>query len=534
MTNPAGQLTPAVVLVADRTLSADYKVLFEGIFATMQTTQAPAWAMRRFFAPTMPTDRAGRAMAAPVGLRRVEASLLAGTALTAGDVVCATPESLPKLLGPWTKIVGVHSSDPLGEGMSNTTSSAFCKGPLYTRLWTDRMMDAIGAAKARWGFRVVGGGGGAWQWARRPEEARRQGIDTVFEGFFESAGPALFESLLAGQAPPAGVREPTTAAENIRPIRGASLMGVVEMSRGCGNGCRYCTMAGKKMAHLPAETILADVATNVAAGVRSVVSSSEDFFRYGGTTRQLNFDALCGLLEQIRRIDGLRFMQIDHANISSVVQLSVEQLREVRRLLTWSAPSKYLWVNLGAESANGRLVEKMGRGKLGPFQADEWDEMVRTAADRLDEAGFFPVFSIILGLPGETAADVARTRELVRFLGERRAVIFPVFHEPLPTSRADGDERFTVDRMRPDQLDLFRACYEINFQRVPKLFWDNQRAGGVSWAKRMVLQMLGRMEVVMWRRRFVRLGRQISSRAAPVGTMNPANAAEDAVRVPDA
>ena len=52
----------------------------------------------------------------------------------------------------------------------------------------------------------------------------------------------------------------------IPPIRGASTMGVVEISRGCGLGCSFCTIARVPMVHLPPETMLADVRTNVAAG----------------------------------------------------------------------------------------------------------------------------------------------------------------------------------------------------------------------------------------------------------------------------
>jgi radical SAM superfamily enzyme YgiQ (UPF0313 family) len=280
----------------------------------------------------------------------------------------------------------------------------------------------------------------------------------------------------------------------VPPILGPTVMGSVEVSRACGLGCGFCTLGGVPMVHLPPEAVLADVRTNVAGGVRNVALVTEDVLRYGGSAGRPQPQALIDLLHRLRAVPGLRMLQTDHANVRSVALYSDEELAEVGRAMAGDSRDG-VWLNVGVETASGALLAANGgRPKMLPCAPEDWGDFCLEQVRRLVRLGYFPLVSLIVGLPGETPDDVERTLEWVRQLDGERLAIFPLFHAPLDAAQATfGREDMTRAHWR-----LFRTCYRQVFRRVPRLFWEEQRAGGVPLWRCATMQALGRGQSLYW------------------------------------
>jgi radical SAM superfamily enzyme YgiQ (UPF0313 family) len=477
---------------------ADYRLLFDGMLAASQTTTAPPWLIGWLIMPWA-RPQGTRAAVAPLGLRRIEASLLAG-GFSDDQVQVVDERSLPQAIGPSTRIIGISAGEPAGLGMNSSTMTAVAGGRIYPEAMFRRLLQKVRRQLASQNVRakIVLGGPGAWQLADHPAKRKELGIDHVIAGYAEENVAEVFRALLRGDSLPEVIAGQWTALSTIPAIRHASTMGVVEISRGCGLNCSYCTIARVPMVHLPPQTIVSDVQTNVAAGLSSIAVLSEDFFRYGADGLRVNPQALISLLREIRRVPGLRLIQIDHANVISIARFSDAELKQVHELLVGDTGCRHLWVNVGVETASGQLLKDMGAaGKMNRCPPEQWGDLCAQQLRRLCQAGFLPMASVLIGTSQETDDHLRETLAWVESLSDLPITVFPVLHAPI-NHAAPPDPR----SLRPMHWKLIKACYRLNFRWIPRMYWDNQAAAGVGLLKRATLQVLGLGQIVQWKSLF--------------------------------
>ncbi|OPZ80531.1 MAG: hypothetical protein BWY76_03330 [bacterium ADurb.Bin429] len=130
---------------------------------------------------------------------------------------------------------------------------------------------------------------------------------------------------------------------------------------------------------------------------------------------------------------------------------------------------------------------------MGGVADEEWGGFCATQLRRLIRAGFLPMVSLILGLPGETPADVEATLHWIESFKGERITIFPVLYAPV-----DGST-MTAKALSPLHWRLISMAYAFNFRWIPRMYWDNQTAVGVPAWKRMLFQAMGHGQVMQWR-----------------------------------
>ncbi|MFQ6095584.1 MAG: B12-binding domain-containing radical SAM protein [Candidatus Bathyarchaeia archaeon] len=426
---------------------------FLGFGATAPPNVLPEWLYSRLFFPPMKTKR-GVPVEAPYGLRKVEAKLLD----EGFTVLTVDPDHLEPYIEE-AKVLGIYVMDPFGLGPASTTFARILNtGETYSAKYFRSLLEKpeVRSAKKR-GLKIIIGGPGAWQLRYRPRFLVEHGIDCVLEGEAESVVVRLFRTALDGEELPmfyevSGKEIPSL--EEIPEIKNPSVNGLVEVGRGCVRGCQFCSVTLRPLRWITYEKIEKELRVNVEAGIRSGILHAEDVLLYGSKSITPESSKVL----KLHRLAKKRLDTVSWSHTSmAVVASSPKLVKEVAEIIL-DGRQEWWGVEVGIETGSPRLVRKIMPAKALPFRAEEWPEVVGTAAGIMSDHSLIPACTLMVGVPGETEEDVAKTIELVDDLRGFESLIVPLFFVPM--GRLREEEWFRVKEMNPLHEELLARCLD--------------------------------------------------------------------------
>ena len=457
--------SPKIILTADETMMSKYRGgMFIGFSTCMPRGILPDWLYFWVFAPPVPR-KDGRAGYADFGLRMVEASLLEN-GFSEKEVAVVHPKDLEKMVGDETEIVAIGGHDYLG---INPPTSEFVDlvqtGPPYNRV---KFLELVRKPILR-DVKVIVGGKSAWQLADL-KIMDKLGIDYVHLGEGELSVPRAFKAILRGEDVPRIITGESTPVEKIPNLHGAVIHGVVEISRGCGRGCKFCTPGMQMLRHKSIDHILRDIKVNLKAGDNVPILHSEDVLRYGTMKIEPNKEKVIELFERVAGLEGVSGIDTSHVALATVYHNPdlVEKVSEI----CISLSEQKIGTQTGIETGSPKLIAKHMRGKVLPSPPEKWPEIVKQSLGILEDNNWIPACTLIFGLPGEERGDVVKTLDLLDDIEDSLSLIVPLTFVSMKGSALSTEESFTVKKMTPEHWMVLGKCIEHDARVARKLKKD--------------------------------------------------------------
>jgi len=187
---------------------------------------------------------------------------------------------------------------------------------------------------------------------------------------------------------------------------------MVEVMRGCGRGCRFCSPNLRTARFYPIEKILAEIEVNLQAGQRTAWLHSEDIFNYMVEDRKNfypNEDAVIGVFEEV--LKKVEFANPTHGTVAGA--LAAPQILKRVAELNHAGFDRWVGIQVGFETGSPELIKKLANNKMKPFSAEEWPWVLLNGTYAFNKFFWFPAYTSIVGLPWETEEDHILTARLI-------------------------------------------------------------------------------------------------------------------------
>ncbi len=450
-----------VILTADRTLMSDYHANeFIGFGTCAPPNVIPNWLYAWLFFPQIKTEK-GIPVAAPYGLRKVEAKLLS----EGFNVQTVAPTHLKNYIKK-AKVLGVHVMDPFGLGPASSTFAAVLKKEPFLAQYFRALLDQkeVREAKKR-GLKIIVGGPCVWQFRYRPRFVEEYGIDCIIDGEAENVIGKIVEAAIKDEALPkyyeVSVKE-APSLDEIPEIVNPSINGLVEIGRGCCRGCEFCSVTLRPLRWYTFEKITRELDVNLKGGIGAVCLHAEDVMLFGSKNTLPNEEKLIQLHElAVKTRASLSWSHCSLAAVASKPKIFEKVSEIIRQRQPW-------WgAEVGIETGSPELAKKVMPAKAHPFKPEQWPEVVRTGMGLMHDNKLIPACTLIVGVPEEKEEDIIKTIELVEDLRDVTSLIVPLFFVPM--GRLKDEDWFKETGINELHKELLKKCLQHDFYWIGKL-----------------------------------------------------------------
>ncbi len=282
-------------------------------------------------------------------------------------------------------------------------------------------------------------------------------VDLVFGPQTLHRLPQMIEARQVQRRPQVDIRFPEIEKfDHLPPPRTEGASAFVSIMEGCSKYCSYCVVPytrGEEVSR-PLADVLAEVAALAAQGVKEVTLLGQNVNAWRGSADGDEADDepadFALLLEAVAAIPGVERIRYTTSHPNEFSQRLVDVYARVPQLVSH--------LHLPVQHGSDRILAAMKRG----YTALQYKSIVRRL--RAVRPGIRISTDFIVGFPGETDADHARTMKLIDDIGFDASFSFVFSPRPGTPAAALADD--TPPAAKLARLQQLQAAIEAHARRL--------------------------------------------------------------------
>lgn len=241
--------------------------------------------------------------------------------------------------------------------------------------------------------------------------------------------------------------------DHLPPARVEGATAFVSIMEGCSKYCSYCVVPytrGEEVSR-PFDDVLAEVAGLAEQGVREVTLLGQNVNAYIGKMGDTNERAdFALLLEYVAEIPGIERIRYTTSHPKEFTSRLIEAYATNRKLVDH--------LHLPVQHGSDRILMAMKRG----YTVLEYKSIIRKL--RAIRPNISIATDFIVGFPGETDADFAKTMDLIHEIGYDNS--FSFIYSPRPGTPAANLQDGTPHAVKLERLKLLQSTIDANMVRI--------------------------------------------------------------------